>query len=86
MIAFFCFSSQHVFADTLRSIAVLVAACLSVLVPKITAEEADASAAVVVSGLIILSLLPLIKGLLHTSQELKMIHAEEKSDKMALSS
>ena len=86
LVALILLLAQHVFADTLRSIAVLVAACLSVLVPEITPEEADASAAVVVSGLIILSLIPLFNGLVQTFHELRMIQAEEKSDEMVFSS
>jgi len=84
MLLCYC-TKQHVFADTLRSIAVLVAACLSVLVTEITPEEADASAAVVVSALIILSLIPLFNGLGKTFQELRMIRAEEKSDDIQFS-
>lgn len=57
-----------------------MAACISELVPEVTPEEADASAAVVVSALIVLSLIPLCHGLIHTSNELRMIRAEEKSD------
>ena len=74
--------TQHVFADTLRSIAVLVAASLSELVEGITPEEADASAAVVVSALIVLSLIPLLKGLIQSNHELRLIKAEEKNDEL----
>lgn len=80
-----CSAYTHVFADTLRSIAVLVAACLSVLVDGITPEEADASAAVVVSGLILLSLIPLINGLRQSYNELRLIRAEEKNDELLFS-
>ena len=79
-------NTQHVFADTLRSIAVLIAALLSVLVEEVTPEEADAAAAVVVSGLILLSLLPLFQGLFQTFHQLRIIRSEEKSDELLLSS
>ena len=74
--------SQHVFADTLRSIAVIIAGVLAEVVDGVTPEEADATAAVVVSGLILLSLLPLFHGLKHTYAELKAIRAEESSENM----
>jgi Co/Zn/Cd efflux system component len=76
---------QHVFADTLRSIAVLVAACISQLVEAVTPEEADAAAAVVVSALILLSLIPLFNGLVISSRELRLLRAEEKGDDLLLS-
>ncbi|CAB9531532.1 expressed unknown protein (Partial), partial [Seminavis robusta] len=76
----------HVFADTLRSIAVLVASSISELVEWVTPEEADAAAAVVVSALIILSLIPLLNGLVQSSRELQLIRAEEKQDELLFSS
>jgi len=77
-----CSAYTHVFADTLRSIAVIIAACVAEIVPKVTPEEADATAAVVVSFLILLSLMPLIQGLLRSVSELRSILAEEKSEVM----
>jgi Co/Zn/Cd efflux system component len=71
-----------VFADTLRSIAVIIASALAELVEGVTPEEADATAAIVVSGLILLSLLPLFRGLALTFSELRAIRAEESSEKM----
>lgn len=76
-----CSAFTHVFADTLRSIAVIVAALFSELFPgTLTPEEADATAAVVVSVLILLSLLPLVKGLWSSLSELRLILAEERSE------
>ena len=75
-----CSAYTHVFADTLRSIAVIVAAVLAELWPGVTPEEADATAAVVVSGLILLSLLPLLQGLWRSVVELRGILAEERSE------
>lgn len=76
------FHAQHVFADTLRSIAVIIAAVLAEVVDGVTPEEADATAAVVVSVLILLSLLPLFHGLKQTFAELRAIRAEESSEMM----
>ena len=73
---------QHVFADTLRSIAVVVAAAFAEVSDLVTSEEADATAAVVVSLLIILSLIPLLRGLCVTFSELRAIQAEERSERM----
>ncbi|CAB9513063.1 expressed unknown protein [Seminavis robusta] len=81
-----CSAYTHVFADTLRSIAVLVASSISELVEWVTPEEADAAAAVVVSALIILSLIPLLNGLVQSSRELQLIRAEEKQDEILFSS
>jgi len=66
-----CSAYTHVFADTLRSTAVIIATMLADFVPAITPEEADASAAVVVSALILLSLVPLARGMMHTVRELR---------------
>ena len=74
--------TQHVFADTLRSIAVIIAVMFAKFVGGVTPEEADATAAIVVSGLILLSLLPLFHGLVRTFSELRAIRAEESSEKM----
>jgi len=77
-----CSAYTHVFADTLRSIAVIVAALIAEIVPEVTPEEADATAAVVVSILILLSLVPLFQGLLQSISELRSIRAEERSEAM----
>ena len=77
-----CSAYTHVFADTLRSIAVIIAAVLAEILPAVTPEEADATAAVVVSGLILLSLLPLLQGLSRSVVELCAILAEERSERM----
>jgi len=71
-----CSAYTHVFADTLRSIAVIVASALASIIEDVTAEEADAIAAIAVSLLIVLSLLPLIQGLRHSVSELKTIYAD----------
>lgn len=60
----------------------IIAATVAELVDGVTPEEADATAAVVVSGLILLSLLPLFNGLRQTYSELRAIQAEESSEIM----
>jgi Co/Zn/Cd efflux system component len=60
-------------ADTLRSIAVLVAATLSFCIESISPSVADATASIVVSVIIAVSLAPLIVGLLKTISELKVL-------------
>jgi Co/Zn/Cd efflux system component len=75
-----CSAYTHVFADTLRSIAVIIAAITAELVPAVTPEEADATAAVIVSFLIVMSLIPLVQGLVRSITELRTIYAEERSD------
>lgn len=77
-----CSAYTHVFADTLRSIAVVIASCIAELVDGVTPEEADATAAIIVSFLILLSLIPLFHGLVSTFSELRMIRAEERSERM----
>ena len=77
-----CSAYTHVFADTLRSIAVIIASVIAEFVDIVTPEEADATAAVVVSTLILLSLIPLFHGLVQTFSELKSIRAEESYDVM----
>lgn len=72
-----CSAYTHVFADTLRSIAVVVAATVEKLVQSVTPEEADATAAVIVSVIIGLSLVPLFQGLVRTWLELVSMREEE---------
>jgi len=43
----------------------------------VTPEVADASAAIVVSAIIMMSLIPLFKGIVHTWQELRRVKNEE---------
>jgi hypothetical protein len=53
------------------------------LADSVTSEEADATAAVVVSILILLSVIPLFSGLLSTFGELHGIYAEERDEEIA---
>ena len=71
---------KHIFADTLRSLAVIVAALVAELADSVTSEEADATAAVIVSALILMSLAPLLSGMVATFGELRSIYAEERDE------
>jgi Co/Zn/Cd efflux system component len=73
-----CSAFTHVFADTLRSLAVILAAGTAEAVPRVTPEEADATAAVVVSILIALSLVPLFRGVCKSVAEYQSISVEER--------
>ena len=53
-------------ADTLRSTAVLVAATIAFLFESVEGSVADALATLVVSAIILVSLLPLVHGLIAT--------------------
>ena len=66
----------------MRSVAVILAAALAEIFDDVTAEEADAAAALVVSLLILLSLIPLFQGLQQSVRELWAIRAEERSETM----
>jgi Co/Zn/Cd efflux system component len=75
-----CSAYTHVFADTLRSVAVIIACLLAMLIPGVTPEEADAAAAICVSILIALSLVPLFQGLSRSVSELQSILALERQE------
>jgi Co/Zn/Cd efflux system component len=59
--------SQHVCADTMRSVAVFVAAGIATAIPSIAPAMADAVAALAVSITILMSILPLLHGLVWTA-------------------
>ena len=62
--------------------AVIIASVLSEILDDVTAEEADAAAALVVSLLIVFSLLPLFQGMVQSVAALWAIRAEERSEAM----
>ena len=66
----------------MRSVAVIIAAALAELFDDVTAEEADAAAAVVVSLLILMSLVPLFQGMVQSVAAYLAIRAEERSEAM----
>ena len=70
-----CSAYTHVLADTLRSIAVITAVLLA-LYNDIEPALADATAALIVSALIALSLIPLVQGLYHNVYELYNIRLQ----------
>ncbi len=73
-----CSAYTHVFADTLRSIAVIIAAIIAYTSKLVTPEVADATAAVIVAAIIFISLVPLFSGLVRTWRELRSIALEVK--------
>lgn len=72
-----CSAYTHVLADTLRSLAVILASGVAKATSAVTPEEADALAAIAVSFLIAISLVPLCKGLVLGVLELSDIYEKE---------
>ncbi|KAG7363163.1 cation efflux protein [Nitzschia inconspicua] len=81
-----CSAYTHVFADTLRSLAVILASLLAEFTSTVTSEVADSTAAVVVSALILLSLLPLFSGMVHTFQSLQQVNRQIAEQNQSLTS
>eukprot|EP00536_Pseudo-nitzschia_multiseries_P004384 jgi/Psemu1/302540/fgenesh1_kg.73_\ len=75
-----CSAYTHVFADTIRSFCVVTASLLAKFTEAVTPEIADASAAVVVSILIFLSIFPLIGGMIQTFNSLREVNQLLKED------
>jgi Co/Zn/Cd efflux system component len=72
-----CSAWTHVFADTLRSIAVLIAAGMAYAFPdSMSPVQADSWGAVVVSVIILASLSPLIQGLYATARKIRCVWTE----------
>jgi Co/Zn/Cd efflux system component len=69
-----CSAWTHICADTLRSVAVLVAAGLSEYGRHISAAQADSGATLLVSVIVLVSLVPLIQGLYQTAHQIYAIH------------
>eukprot|EP00565_Helicotheca_tamesis_P004652 CAMPEP_0185732744 /NCGR_PEP_ID=MMETSP1171-20130828/17353_1 /TAXON_ID=374046 /ORGANISM="Helicotheca tamensis, Strain CCMP826" /LENGTH=360 /DNA_ID=CAMNT_0028402313 /DNA_START=122 /DNA_END=1201 /DNA_ORIENTATION=+ len=80
-----CSAYTHVFADTLRSIAVVIAAGLAAIFECIRPEASDSVAAIVVSFIILISLGPLLVGLFVSIRELRALYrtASEAKDREA---
>lgn len=70
-------TNQHVFADTFRSIAVISASVIAEVLECVTPEIADSCAAIVVSVIILLSLVPLFRGMFHTWRELRSLTRDD---------
>eukprot|EP00588_Corethron_pennatum_P021326 CAMPEP_0194312836 /NCGR_PEP_ID=MMETSP0171-20130528/9766_1 /TAXON_ID=218684 /ORGANISM="Corethron pennatum, Strain L29A3" /LENGTH=317 /DNA_ID=CAMNT_0039067537 /DNA_START=200 /DNA_END=1153 /DNA_ORIENTATION=+ len=71
-----CSAYTHIVADTLRSIAVILAA-ICVLFFDVDDSKADATAALVVSFIIILNIVPLLKGLYSVLKILRRLSIQE---------
>ena len=70
---YYSLPKQHVFAHTLRSTAVLIAAGLSYCLKIGEPQFVDAVAALAVSIIILLSLGPLLNGIIHAAEQLKQL-------------
>lgn len=76
-----CSAWTHVCADTLRSIAVLIAAGLATIFPSLmTPSEADSYGAIVVSIIILASLGPLFQGLYTIANKIRRLWATDHED------
>jgi len=62
-------------ADTLRSAAVLIAAAIAYLLKTVSGAIADSVATIVVSIIILVSLLPLLRGLVITGNKIIELQA-----------
>mmetsp|Transcript_34551 Transcript_34551/g.75635 ORF Transcript_34551/g.75635 Transcript_34551/m.75635 type:complete len:414 (+) Transcript_34551:124-1365(+) len=79
-----CSAYTHVVADTLRSVAVVIAASLATIFDFIPPDVADATGAIVVSFIIAISLGPLLAGLFEAWSELAKLGEEERKEKQLL--
>lgn len=61
---------KHICADTLRSAAVLIAAGISFIFDSVSSAQADSAAAIAVSVTILVSLIPLLRGLFVTARQI----------------
>lgn len=77
-----CSAWTHVFADTCRSVAVLLAGSLVYFCKSLSSTKADAAAALVVSIIIFISCIPLFKGLIITSHEIWILKQSYMTQKM----
>eukprot|EP00559_Dactyliosolen_fragilissimus_P008440 CAMPEP_0184865304 /NCGR_PEP_ID=MMETSP0580-20130426/17618_1 /TAXON_ID=1118495 /ORGANISM="Dactyliosolen fragilissimus" /LENGTH=402 /DNA_ID=CAMNT_0027364445 /DNA_START=45 /DNA_END=1253 /DNA_ORIENTATION=+ len=68
-----CSAYTHVMADTLRSIAVLITATIAHIFTEINPAQADASACIIVSLIILFSLGPLFVGMSKTISKLRAL-------------
>jgi len=78
-----CSAYTHVFADTLRSTAVLLAAGISYTFQLGAPAVVDALAALAVSFIILMSLGPLLKGIFHAWRQLRRLSEIEDNVKLA---
>lgn len=71
-----CSAYTHVFADTMRSVAIILAAIVAEIVDGVAPGRADAGAAIAVSIVILLLLIPLFQGLVRIRGELRELQRE----------
>ena len=62
----------------MRSTAVLIAAAIAFLSPQMSGTVADSVAALVVSGIILVSLIPLLYGLLLTAVQIFRLYRDDR--------
>lgn len=75
--SFIYFFTQHVFADMLRSLAVLVAGALAYFFPYLFDPiVVDSVAAIIISLSIFISCIPLLKGMYGTTKEIIVLKNE----------
>jgi len=74
-----CSAYTHVMADTMRSSAVVIAAIVSIKGKDVNPNLADAWAAIAVSIIIFISMIPLGRGLVRKCFELHKINEEKKA-------
>lgn len=74
-----CSAWTHICADTLRSLAVVLAAGIATLVPAVDGSMADSVAAIVVSVIIFISLMPLVQGLILTALSISALRKNKPS-------
>ena len=67
-------------ADTLRSIAVLIAAAIAYYVKNVSPSMADACASIIVSIIIAITLGPLLMGLFESARELSILRKERETE------
>lgn len=65
-----CSAWTHICADTMRSAAVLIAAFIAFTFDSVSPAAADSCAAIAVSITILVSLIPLIRGLISTAKQI----------------
>lgn len=78
-----CSAYTHVIADTMRSSAVVIAAIISITVDTVNPNLADAWAAITVSLIIFISMIPLGRGLVQKCIQLRHLDQERNTNNIA---
>jgi Co/Zn/Cd efflux system component len=77
-----CSAWTHICADTLRSITVLIAATVAACFDNVSGTLADSLAAIVVSVIIMISLIPLLRGLYITARQIIVLSTDPNRPQM----